>query len=129
MHNQNKFYMADIIINNPVNIWINFQEFDKNLPSLKINCVLRNELVKGKYDLEFNFWTLCTDFDSFCENHTNYLKDLSGIERFLFDEEKLIINPSFKNKTINFDCRIMFVVDEEVKQNIKKKLSEFPSWW
>lgn len=121
--------MADIQIDDPINLAMDIQEFDENLPSLKLNCILNNKSIKGNFNIEFNFWVFCQDFDSFKKGQISFLNDLSGIKRLFFENEKLIINPSFKSPIFNFDCKTIFEISQYSKQNFLAKLAEFENWW
>jgi len=121
--------MADIEIQEPVSIGIDIKEFDENLPSIKLDCVIKDISLKGNLNIGFNFWILCKDYDSFSKKQISSLNDLSGITRLSFENNKLIIVPSFNSIKVNFDCEIVLEINEESKERLITKFIEFERWW
>jgi hypothetical protein len=121
--------MVNIVIQEPILIELEIMEFDEHLPSIKINCVVKDNSLKGHYTISFNFWVLCNDFDSFGKKQISSLNDLSGVTRFSFEDEKLLIVPSFKNMKVNFDSKISIEISEELKDIMTTKFIEFEKFW
>ena len=121
--------MADIQIQEPISIEIEVKEFDENLPSIKLDCILKDSSLKGNFNIGFNFWVRCKDYDSFSKNQISFLNDLSGITRLSFEEDNLLIVPSFKSTKTNFDCKIILKINEESKNSLVEKFVEFEKWW
>ncbi|MBP6386363.1 MAG: hypothetical protein KA313_09730 [Pseudarcicella sp.] len=121
--------MADIEIKEPLSISVEVKEFDENLPSIKLDCIFKGESLKGNFNIGFNFWVLCKDYDSFSKNENSFLNDLSGKTRLSFKDSKLLIVPSFRNNKTDFECKIILEISEESKQIFMTKFIEFEKWW
>lgn len=121
--------MIDIKLQNDLRLKIDIIEYDEVLPSIKINIDIKTQSLKGGFDINFNFWSRCEDFDRFIAEDLEFIKDLIDNKRICFTNDSLVVAPIFSNPNIKFDCVVEIKIDEESKGILRNKFLDFDRWW
>ena len=125
--------MSDILITNPIYFTVDVIENDDKLPSLKLTCRIKNEGLKGDFDIRFNFWVSCSDWDLFATGKSRELSDLSNFSRIeiISDNSDLyfVINPVFSTFNVSLNSELKIKISENDLNCILNQFLNYPKWW
>ncbi len=127
--------MDDIEIKKPIYFKLSIIDIDEKLPSLKICIQLEEEVLKGKFKSEINFWLECKNWDSFTFNTECGLIDMNGISRIRImqnsdsNTSELLIDTSFNSsgKIHSIISKIDLTADD--LSLFLNQFKNYPKWW